>query len=68
MTTNQKLLRERRLRRRAQRMGYIVRKCRSRNSDSIGFGGYKVICVATNGIVLGEDFGAALDDLEAYFA
>jgi hypothetical protein len=62
-------VRENRLRRMAQRYGYRLEKCRRRDPRSLGYGGYELIDVRINGVVLGSNpwaYSADLDEVEAF--
>jgi hypothetical protein len=61
---------EARIRRRARRHGYVVRKSRERKyvPHSNNFGDYMLIQADRNVVVLGERFNATLEDIEAFFA
>ena len=61
---------EARVRRRARGVGYVVRKCRSRNPERLGFGGYMLIDASLNVIVFGGHpyaYSATIEDIDAYF-
>jgi hypothetical protein len=56
---------------RAWRAGSIVRKCRSRNPELPGFGGFMLIDAWTNSIVLGADgwaYSASIEDIDDYLS
>jgi hypothetical protein len=68
--TAEKVL-ENRLRRVAERRGLRLVKSRRRDPMAIDFGGYMLIDLQTNAVILGADpvgFSATLDDVKAYFS
>ena len=59
---------ETRLHARAKRRSLMLRKCRCRNPDALGFGGFMLIDAETNGVVLGSypyPYSATLEDIDA---
>jgi hypothetical protein len=58
--------REQRLRGKAQRQGYLLRKSRVRPPHLHDFGGYMLVNASTNIIEAGENFDLDLDDLERF--
>jgi hypothetical protein len=63
-------VRENRLRRVAERRGYRLLKSRRRDPEALDYGGYVLIDVQTNAVILGATpvgFSATLDNVEAYF-
>jgi hypothetical protein len=62
-------IRENRLRRVAKRQGLVLQKSRQRNPHAVGYGGYILVDIATNGVMLGAGpwfYCASLEDVEAY--
>lgn len=72
MMPAEKLL-ENRLRKRAARLGYRLKKWRRRNPQSLEYGGFMLMDVSTNSVVLGGsnftgyNYSASLTDLEHFF-
>jgi hypothetical protein len=58
--------RESRLRPRAQRQGYQVRKSRVRNTHGNDLGGYRIVETQFNTIECGERFDLDLDEVERF--
>lgn len=67
-TTNQEKARESRLRRRALRLGYRLRKSRSRILHSNDCGRWQVLDAWNNTVVDGLDYDADTESLEAWFS
>lgn len=68
MDTSTKV-RENRLRRMAERQGLLLQKSKRRDTRAVDFGGYMLVDIQTNGVVLGSGafaFSADLDDVETY--
>ena len=68
MSENSKV-RENRLRRIAERRGFLIQKSKRRDPKAIDFGGYMLIDARTNSVVLGATsfaFSADLDEIEDY--
>lgn len=69
METEDKV-RENRLRRMAGRYGYKLVKSRIRDPRALGFGGYNLVDVSTNGAVYPSNpvniYSADLDDIEHF--
>ena len=66
--TEEKVL-ENRIRRVAQRRGMKVVKSRRRSSRSVDYGGYMLIDVATNSVILGGSpiaFSATAEEIDSY--
>jgi hypothetical protein len=66
--TEEKVL-ENRIRRVAQRRGMKVVKSRRRDSRSVDYGGYMLIDVATNSVILGGSpiaFSATAEEIDSY--
>lgn len=62
-------VRENRLRRKCERMGYLLVKSRAKDSDSYSFGGYMILDAWTNDILAGSDpyeYSMSIDDLERF--
>jgi hypothetical protein len=62
-------VRENRLRRMAERQGLRLEKSRRRDPRAVDFGGYMLIDITTNRVVLGSGafpYQADLDDVEAH--
>jgi hypothetical protein len=62
-------VKENRLRRAAERQGLVLQKSRRRDPRAIDFGGYMLVDVVKNFVVMGGSpnaFSASLDDVEAY--
>lgn len=58
---------ESRVRAKAQRAGYAVRKSRQRKVPNLdNFGQFMLIDIDHNGAVLGSRFDASIDDIEAF--
>jgi len=60
---------EARLRSRARRKGLVIKKSRSRNPNSAGFGGYMLFDVDANSVLIGNDgfaYSATLEEIEQY--
>jgi hypothetical protein len=58
--------RENRIRRRAQRLGFALRKSRARYLHMDDFGEYQLIDPDRTAIVWGEKFDLSLEDVERY--
>lgn len=57
------------VRARASRRGHLVKKCRSRNPEVPGFGGFMLVDARTNVIVLGGHpyaYSATIEDIDDY--
>jgi len=70
MQTSEKV-RENRLRRMAERQGMILQKSRRRDPQAVDFGGYMLVDIQTNGVVLGAGafpYQADLEDVAKYLA
>ena len=68
MMTSEKV-RENRLRRMAERQGMMLQKSRRRDPRAIDFGGYMLVDIQTNGVVLGSGafpYQADLAEVEAH--
>ena len=64
-------VRENRLRRMAERRGYILKRSRRRDPQAIDYGGYMLVEATRNFAVVGSDvyaFSATLDDIEQFFS
>jgi len=62
-------VRENRLRRMAERRGFLLKKSRRRDPGALGFGGFMLVNAETNAVVLGGhpfEYSADLDDIEAF--
>ena len=62
-------IRENRLRRKAARQGLSLAKSRRRDPDAIDYGGYMLVDVQTNAVVMGSGafaYQASLDDVEEW--
>ena len=60
-------IRENRMRRKLQRMGYVLLKSRRRDPQAYDYGGYDIIDANRNAIVFGNgNFNLSLDDVEAF--
>jgi hypothetical protein len=57
-------VRENRLRRMADRRGYMIQKSRRRDPRAVDYGNYWIVDPSTNGLVAGDEFGMSLDDVE----
>lgn len=57
--------RENRARRRLEKMGYALQKCRNR-TDIYHYGQYRIIEISTNAIVNSESYNMSLDDVERF--
>ena len=66
--TNDDARRESRLRGKASRQGFSIRKSRVREPNLDNLGGYMLIETDHNIVVSGERFDLSLDDIEAYLA
>jgi hypothetical protein len=63
--------RENRLRRMARRQGLALKRSRQRDPRASGYGGYMLVDIAINGIVLGASpwfYCASLEDVETYLS
>ena len=57
------------LRKNLKRRGYLLRKSRIRNPQVPGFGGYMIVDMNTNFVVMGASpftFSLTLDDVESF--
>jgi hypothetical protein len=59
-------VRERTLRARARKLGYTIRKSRSRSIHEDNLGKYALVKDDSNLVVLGERFDASLEDIAEY--
>lgn len=59
-------VRENRLRRMAERQGYQLMKSRRRDPRAADFGRFYILDPTTNGLVIGGQFGAHIDDVDAF--
>jgi hypothetical protein len=59
-------IRENRLRRMAERQGYILKKSRRRDPRAFDYGSYWVIDGRHNTLLAGGEFGADLDEVESF--
>ena len=64
MLVNETKVRENRLRRAANRQGWILRKCRRRDQQAVDFGRYWLIDMQHNMVVSGGQFGMDLEEVE----
>ena len=60
--------RENRVRRQADRFGYVLMKDRARRLSLGHFGDYMVVHAATDSVVWGSRFDATLDQIESFLA
>lgn len=63
-------VRENKLRRISERRGFRIEKSRRKDPQAVDFGGYMLIDVRSNAVVLGAGtfpYSATLDEIEAYF-
>ena len=65
MTEKFEKSRENRARRRLEKMGYALQKCRNR-ADKYHYGQYRIIEISTNAIVNSESYNMSLDDVERF--
>jgi len=66
-----KKVRENRLRRKLERMGYRLTKSRRKDPDAYDYGGYMVLDAWTNAVVIGSDpieFCLTIEDVETFVA
>jgi len=66
-------VREDRLRRQLDRMGYKLMKSRARDQRDITYGGYQIVDIQTNGLSAGwgnanRGFALDLDEVEAWIS
>ena len=64
-------IRENRLRRVAARRGLVLQKSRRRDPQALDFGGYRLVNIYTNAVMLGSDpfpYSASLGEVEEYLA
>jgi hypothetical protein len=66
-------VRENRLRRKLERMGYRLMKSRARDPDALTYGGFQIIDPDSKGLVAGwgnahRGYAFDLDDVEAWIA
>lgn len=57
------------LRRSLKQMGYLLSKSRTRNPQLLGYGGYMIVDMDTNFVVMGASpfsFSLTLDDVESF--
>jgi hypothetical protein len=59
---------ERKLRRKAKALGYVLHKSRVRNPHLDNFGGYMLVDLYTDGLVRGQRYDLSLDDVSAFLA
>lgn len=62
-------VRENRLRNMAKRQGLLLQKSRRRDPRAVDFGGYMLVDIVTNGVVLGSgnfQYQADIDEVERY--
>ena len=57
---------ERVLRSRARKLGYVIRKSRSRSIHEDNLGKYALVNKDSNSVVLGERFDATLEEIADY--
>jgi len=57
---------ENRVRRVAERRGYILRKSRRRDPLALNFGAFWLIEASTNGLAVGGEFGTDLQEIEDF--
>jgi len=61
-----RLTKESALRARARKLGYAIRKSRSRSIHEDNLGQYALVKEDSNDVVLGERFDASLEEIAAY--
>jgi hypothetical protein len=61
-----RLTKESALRARARKLGYAIRKSRSRSIHEDNLGQYALVKEDSNDVVLGERFDATLEEIAAY--
>jgi hypothetical protein len=61
-----RLTKENALRARARKLGYAIRKSRSRSIHEDNLGQYALVKEDSNDVVLGERFDATLEEIAAY--
>jgi hypothetical protein len=61
-----RLTTENALRARARKLGYAIRKSRSRSIHEDNLGQYALVKEDSNDVVLGERFDASLEEIAAY--
>jgi hypothetical protein len=61
-----RLTKENALRARARKLGYAIRKSRSRSIHEDNLGQYALVKEDSNDVVLGERFDASLEEIAAY--
>ena len=54
------------LRARARKLGYVIRKSRSRSIHEDNLGKYALVKIDSNYVVLGERFDASLEEISEY--
>jgi hypothetical protein len=59
-------VRESRIRRKAQSLGYRLHKSRVKKPHGNDFGGYQLLCAPYGGVVWGNRFELCLADIEDY--
>ena len=68
--TNEEKVRENRLRRKLERMGYEMKKSARKDRDALDFGCYIIVDAETNGVVAGASSGGwayfDIDDVEEW--
>jgi hypothetical protein len=67
-TTDPDVRREQRLRGRAERRGYVLRKSRVRTTNIDNYGGYMVLDANRNLVVAGPLWELDLDDVDRFLA